>query len=66
MEKSADLKSALKPIRPLAAALGISYQAIHKWQQIPAKRVLEIERLRGISRHVLRPDLYPPREDRAA
>lgn len=27
--------------------------------RVPAERVLELERLSGVSRHVLRPDLYP-------
>lgn len=63
--KSNDLKNILRPLRPLAAALGVSYQAVHKWQRVPAERVLEIERLRGIPRSRLRPDLYPP-DDHAA
>lgn len=43
----------------LAAALGISGPAISSWTRIPAERVLEIERLTGVHRHELRPDLYP-------
>jgi DNA-binding transcriptional regulator YdaS (Cro superfamily) len=27
---------------------------------LPAERVLDIERVTGIPRHELRPDLYPP------
>jgi len=42
----------------LARALNVSRQAIYKWQRIPADRVREIERLTGISRETLRPDLY--------
>jgi len=47
--------------RRLAALLKVSPQAISKWKngRIPAERVLEIERLTGVSRHDLRPDLYP-------
>ena len=59
MKHDAPLKELLKPLRPLASDLGISYQAIHKWRRVPASRVLEIERLRGIDRSRLRPDLYP-------
>jgi DNA-binding transcriptional regulator YdaS (Cro superfamily) len=46
----------------LAKALGISYQAVQKWRRsgIPAERVLVVEKLSGISRSELRPDLYPP------
>lgn len=49
-------------MRALARALGINYQAIQSWKEIPAKRVLEIEQATGIPREQLRPDLYgPPR-----
>jgi DNA-binding transcriptional regulator YdaS (Cro superfamily) len=46
----------------LADLMGVTPQAITKWRnnRIPAERVLEIERLTGVSRHCLRPDIYPP------
>jgi len=44
----------------LARALGITRGAVAKWKQVPAERVLAVERLSGISRHDLRPDIYPP------
>ena len=50
--------------RKLAKLLGISSQAVYSWDQVPPLRVLEVERLSGVSRHRLRPDLYP--QDRAA
>lgn len=43
----------------LANELGITRGAVAKWDRIPAERVLEVERVTGISRHQLRPDLYP-------
>ncbi len=46
----------------LARRLGISRNAISDWrskQRVPVERVLEIERLTGISRHEIRPDIYP-------
>lgn len=46
----------------LASLMNLSPQAIDGWfkrGQIPAERVIEVERKTGISRHILRPDLYP-------
>ncbi|MFG1238029.1 Cro/CI family transcriptional regulator [Xanthobacter autotrophicus DSM 597] len=44
----------------LARRLNVRRQAIYQWREVPPLRVLEIERVTGISRHVLRPDLYGP------
>lgn len=57
-------------ISALAARLGVSYQAIQQWEKsgrIPAERVLEVEKATEglVTRHQLRPDLYPS-EARAA
>lgn len=44
----------------LAEKCGVRYQAVQKWRhRIPAERVLKIEEISGVSRHELRPDLYP-------
>ena len=45
----------------LAKLVGVSPQAITKWLKsgVPAERVLAVERETGVSRHVLRPDIYP-------
>jgi DNA-binding transcriptional regulator YdaS (Cro superfamily) len=43
----------------LARKLGIRHTAFYRWAEVPAKRVLKIEKITGISRHDLRPDLYP-------
>lgn len=49
----------------LADALGIERSAVSQWKHIPHKRVLEIEKMSSgqVTRHELRPDLYP--DDRA-
>ncbi|WP_180902129.1 transcriptional regulator [Martelella soudanensis] len=47
----------------LAKALGgVSPQAVSQWKRVPAGRVLDIERIVGVSRYHLRPDIYgaPP------
>jgi DNA-binding transcriptional regulator YdaS (Cro superfamily) len=42
----------------LAKRLGIKAQSINDWAQVPPGRVLQIERLIGVSRQKLRPDLF--------
>lgn len=42
----------------LARELGIKHTALYSWNRVPAERVLDIERLTGISRHELRPDVF--------
>lgn len=48
-------------VMKLADLLNISHAAISQWKRIPAARVIEIERgLKGaVTRHEMRPDLYP-------
>lgn len=43
----------------MGRALGITHVAVSRWEETPVRRVLEIERLTGVSRHDLRPDIYP-------
>lgn len=46
----------------LARALGCTPQAVQKMcatGRVPAERVIPIEKASGVSRHELRPDLYP-------
>ncbi len=52
----------------LAKKLRISNAAVCKWirkGRIPAERVLAVEAATGISRHELRPDIYPIENDQA-
>lgn len=44
----------------LAETLGIHPSAVSQWVQVPAERVLDVERVSGISRHDLRPDVFGP------
>jgi len=60
------LRAAIKKAYPrpngisaLARELGIARQAVQNWDMVPPVRVLDVEALTGISRHTLRPDLYP-------
>jgi len=46
----------------IARALGVTRSAVWQWnniaKKVPAKRVLDLERLTGIPRHKWRPDIY--------
>ncbi len=44
----------------MAHELGITHGAISQWDRVPAERVLDVERITGISRYELRPDIYGP------
>lgn len=49
-------------LKKVATDIGIRYQSIQDWNRtgrIPAERVIAVERVTGISRHDLRPDIYP-------
>lgn len=51
----------------LARELGIKHTALYSWTRVPAERVLDIERITGVSRHELRPDIFgQPEKGRAA
>lgn len=50
----------------MGRAIGISRQSVEDWARVPAKHCLAVEKLTGISRYLLRPDIYgePPRSER--
>lgn len=50
----------------LARELGIKHTAMYSWTRVPAERVLDIERVTGISRHELRPDIFGPAPEKGA
>ncbi|WP_127524656.1 Cro/CI family transcriptional regulator [Mesorhizobium sp. Z1-4] len=39
---------------------GITPQAVSLWKKVPVDRVIDVERITGISRHKLRPDIFGP------
>ena len=45
-------------VSELARQIGISQPSISNWNRVPAERVLAVEALTGVSRGILRPDLY--------
>lgn len=54
------LKAERGRVNELAKAIKRFPSAISQWKEVPPKHVLTVERVTGISRHVLRPDLYGP------
>lgn len=62
-EKAAGSQSAL------SRALGVSQPTVWRWLQssrrMPAEHVLRAEAFFGVSRHLLRPDIYPREVDLA-
>ena len=47
--------------REIAEQIGVDKSTVTRWCQfrVPAERVLEVERITGVPRHELRPDIYP-------
>ena len=51
----------------LARALGIKQASVAGWiwTRLPAERVLDVERITGVAKERLRPDLYRPATEAA-
>lgn len=49
----------------LARKLGVKHPSLHNWTRVPDRHCLEIEKLSGISRHDLRPDIFGPAKEAA-
>lgn len=74
--KCADMETALKQhrlsrnqqLKDAADELGVAPSVLHKWEngQVPAHRVLDVERVTGLSRHALRPDVFGAASESAA
>lgn len=54
-----DAKKAVKGGHALARLLGLTPSAVTQWKVVPDRRVLAVEAATKVSRHRLRPDLYP-------
>lgn len=50
----------------IASGLGITHPAVSGWKFVPPGRVLAVERITGIQRWRLRPDMYPAPAPEAA
>jgi DNA-binding transcriptional regulator YdaS (Cro superfamily) len=50
-------------LRALARQLHITHVAIMQWERVPPPHVMRIEKLTGVARSVLRPDIYPPERE---
>ncbi|MDO9062577.1 MAG: molecular chaperone TorD family protein [Bradyrhizobium sp.] len=64
--RDAGLEQAIKAaggVASLARGIGIAQPSVSAWSRIPAERVLAVETLTRVRRHILRPDLYGPSED---
>lgn len=57
-----ELRSRDIPYSRLAQDIGVHKSRVTRWAQtgVPPERVLDVERITGISRHDLRPDVFGP------
>jgi TorA maturation chaperone TorD len=59
--RDAGLEEAIRAaggVGALAQKIGISQPSVSNWSRVPAERVVSVETVTGVSRAVLRPDLY--------
>jgi len=49
----------------LSVALGLSRAAVSQWHRVPVDRLDDVERLTGIPREQLRPDIFKSRKQAA-
>ena len=46
----------------VSTALGLTYQAVHKWESVPSKHVWRVAQMAGMSPEDVRPELFTPAE----
>jgi len=69
IDKATALKRAIETAggqAEFARLIGITAQAVSQWDEVPPLRVLAVERVSGVSRSELRPDLYPLEDETRA
>ena len=59
------IKASNDSITVLAVRLGLTPQAISDWKQVPVARCADVERVTGVPRERLRPDIFGRKRDRA-
>jgi DNA-binding transcriptional regulator YdaS (Cro superfamily) len=60
MIKLTDTLQEAAKLAEIARQCKITRGAVSQWDRVPAKHVLTVEVVTGISRHELRPDIYGP------
>lgn len=65
-QRPKELTRLFKRLRPseLARGLGISSAAVYAWREIPLDRIADVERISGVPREQLRPDIFIRRKSR--
>src|SRR5579864_2704099 len=49
-------------VTELARRISVSQPSVSNWSRVPSERVIAVEAATGVSREVLRPDLYSGRD----
>ncbi|MCZ8184639.1 MAG: molecular chaperone TorD family protein [Beijerinckiaceae bacterium] len=60
--RDAGLQEAIRAVGGISALsrlLGIAQPSVSIWTRVPAERVIAVENVTSVPRHILRPDLYP-------